>query len=50
MIYGLGGSGKTQTCLKFAQDCRERCWPRTASVGQHANIQQLLGNLLDQRK
>ena len=24
VLYGLGGSGKTQTCLKFAQDYRER--------------------------
>jgi len=24
VLYGLGGSGKTQTCIKFAQDCRER--------------------------
>jgi hypothetical protein len=24
VLYGLGGSGKTQVCLKFAQDCRER--------------------------
>lgn len=24
VIYGLGGSGKTQICLKFAQDCREK--------------------------
>lgn len=24
VVYGLGGSGKTQACLKFAQDYRER--------------------------
>ena len=24
VLYGLGGSGKTQVCLKFAQDHRER--------------------------
>ena len=24
VLYGLGGSGKTQTCIKFAQDFRER--------------------------
>lgn len=24
VLYGLGGSGKTQICLKFAQDHRER--------------------------
>lgn len=24
VLYGLGGSGKTQTCLKFAQDYHER--------------------------
>jgi hypothetical protein len=24
VLYGLGGSGKTQVCLKFAQDYRER--------------------------
>lgn len=24
VLYGLGGSGKTQACLKFAQDYRER--------------------------
>lgn len=23
VLYGLGGSGKTQACLKFAQDYRE---------------------------
>ncbi|KAI9768501.1 MAG: hypothetical protein M1840_004911 [Geoglossum simile] len=26
VLYGLGGSGKTQTCIKFAQDHRERFW------------------------
>ncbi|EFY94038.2 hypothetical protein MAA_10501 [Metarhizium robertsii ARSEF 23] len=26
ILYGLGGSGKTQTCLKFAQEYRERFW------------------------
>lgn len=26
VIYGLGGSGKTQICLKFAQDSREKFW------------------------
>lgn len=25
IIYGLGGSGKTQFCCKFAADTRERC-------------------------
>lgn len=25
IIYGIGGSGKTQFCSKFAQDHRERC-------------------------
>lgn len=25
VIYGLGGSGKTQLCLKFAEDHREKC-------------------------
>jgi len=24
VLYGLGGSGKTQVCLKFAQDHREK--------------------------
>lgn len=24
ILYGLGGSGKTQACLKFAQDYREK--------------------------
>ena len=24
VLYGLGGSGKTQACIKFAQDHRER--------------------------
>jgi len=24
VLYGLGGSGKTQICLKFAQEYRER--------------------------
>lgn len=24
VLYGLGGSGKTQICLKFAQDNREK--------------------------
>lgn len=24
VLYGLGGSGKTQACIKFAQDYRER--------------------------
>lgn len=24
VIYGLGGSGKTQICLKFAEDHREK--------------------------
>lgn len=24
VLYGLGGSGKTQACLKFAQDYRDR--------------------------
>lgn len=24
VLYGLGGSGKTQTCIKFAQEYRER--------------------------
>ena len=24
VLYGLGGSGKTQVCLKFAQDNREK--------------------------
>ncbi|KAH0556587.1 hypothetical protein GP486_005564 [Trichoglossum hirsutum] len=26
VLYGLGGAGKTQTCLKFAQDYREKFW------------------------
>ncbi|KAL4943875.1 hypothetical protein BDV06DRAFT_220835 [Aspergillus oleicola] len=26
VIYGLGGSGKTQFCCKFAQDNRDRYW------------------------
>ncbi|RDL38237.1 uncharacterized protein BP5553_02577 [Venustampulla echinocandica] len=26
VLYGLGGSGKTQICLKFAQDYRDRFW------------------------
>ncbi|MCJ1255882.1 Kinesin light chain 3 [Lignoscripta atroalba] len=26
VLYGLGGSGKTQVCLKFAQDNREKFW------------------------
>ncbi|KAL8955282.1 MAG: hypothetical protein Q9183_006709, partial [Haloplaca sp. 2 TL-2023] len=26
VIYGLGGSGKTQVCLKFAEDNREEFW------------------------
>ncbi|KAK2765629.1 hypothetical protein FQN54_008483 [Arachnomyces sp. PD_36] len=26
VLYGLGGSGKTQTCLKFAQDHRDSFW------------------------
>ncbi|KAL4971289.1 tetratricopeptide repeat domain-containing protein [Aspergillus desertorum] len=26
VIYGLGGSGKTQFCVKFAQDNREHYW------------------------
>ncbi|KAI9773955.1 MAG: hypothetical protein M1839_001967 [Geoglossum umbratile] len=26
VLYGLGGSGKTQACLKFAQDHREKFW------------------------
>ncbi|MCJ1244074.1 hypothetical protein MMC30_001271 [Trapelia coarctata] len=26
IIYGIGGSGKTQFCCKFAQDHRERFW------------------------
>ncbi|KAI9774480.1 MAG: hypothetical protein M1839_001713 [Geoglossum umbratile] len=26
VLYGLGGSGKTQVCLKFAQDHREKFW------------------------
>ena len=26
VIYGLGGSGKTQFCCKFAQDNRQRFW------------------------
>ncbi|KAL8856809.1 MAG: hypothetical protein Q9178_006646 [Gyalolechia marmorata] len=26
VIHGLGGSGKTQVCLKFAQDHREEFW------------------------
>lgn len=25
VLYGLGGSGKTQFCLKFVQDYRDRC-------------------------
>ena len=25
VIYGLGGSGKTQLCLKFVEDHREKC-------------------------
>ena len=24
VLYGLGGSGKTQTCIRFAQEYRER--------------------------
>ena len=24
VLYGIGGSGKTQACFKFAQDYRER--------------------------
>ena len=24
VLYGLGGSGKTQICIKFAEDFRER--------------------------
>ena len=27
ILYGLGGSGKTQFCLKFVQDHRQRCSP-----------------------
>src|ERR1700733_13506500 len=25
VLYGLGGSGKTQLCLKFAEEYREKC-------------------------
>jgi len=25
VLYGLGGSGKTQLCLKFAEEFREKC-------------------------
>jgi len=25
VLYGLGGSGKTQICLKFCEQFRERC-------------------------
>lgn len=25
VLHGMGGSGKTQVCVKFAQDHRERC-------------------------
>ena len=31
VLYGLGGSGKTQVCLKFAQDHREKHVPNYQS-------------------
>ena len=46
VLHGLGGSGKTQIALKFAQDYRERYvyWPPQVHVFDNC---QILGCLLD---
>src|SRR5271168_1931489 len=53
VIYGLGGSGKTQLCLKFAEDHRERYVSRACGVmsvcNQGPTRLQVLGHLLDRR-
>lgn len=35
VIYGLGGSGKTQFCCKFAQDNREQLVMPSRRVGKY---------------
>jgi hypothetical protein len=32
VLYGLGGSGKTQLCLKFAEEHREKCVNRARAM------------------
>lgn len=32
VLYGLGGSGKTQLCLKFAEEYREKCVSQARGV------------------
>ena len=51
VIHGLGGSGKTQVCLKFAQDHREEwahpTWSRSLRI---VTVPQVLGDLLAGRE
>jgi|SRR5271156_3346852 len=38
VLYGLGGSGKTQLCLKFAEDHREKCVTPISAIQRVQNI------------
>lgn len=54
VIEGLGGSGKTQFCCKYASFCRQRYVIRLGSIAVNLAwllifTSQLLGNILDQR-
>src|SRR5271170_6139344 len=53
VLHGLGGSGKTQLCLKFAEEHRERCVSRARGMmsvwNQGPTRLQVLGHLLDRR-
>ena len=46
VLYGLGGSGKTQACIKFAQDYRERFWGIFwIDASSHTTVQQSFLNI-----
>ncbi|KAI5924026.1 tetratricopeptide repeat domain-containing protein [Camillea tinctor] len=46
VIHGLGGSGKTQFCCKFAEDNRERFWGVFSVDGSSAeSIEKSLGDI-----
>src|SRR6267378_1610805 len=51
ILYGLGGSGKTQTCTMFAEVHRERlvvqCKHSDGGVAVRLTLDQVLGYLLD---
>lgn len=51
VIHGLGGSGKTQVCLKFAEDhCEEWASPTCFDTLLILTMLQILGYILDGRK